>query len=276
MNINVATIGVGLELDLDRATTQSIVERYAAFATTRPHAILKVTRFPAPGRDEIGDRPSARRTNGALTIELEGAYTVAIDASRRRGFLEFADRTTNLVTHPVPPGLQAALRALYSVLICERGGLLIHGCGIDLGSRAAIFVGPSGAGKSTLSAMFDSGRVLSDELVALSFEGRSVVAHGTPFSYTDASHPRHLSLPLAYGGILSKGRRSSIATVTATAAFSAVTKCLALPYGCLDLEDAAFQRAGCLVGGVPWTSLRFSTDRATTKRAVKAGVKLFP
>lgn len=56
----------------------------------------------------------------------------------------------------------------------SRGGLLLHGCGIENQGRVRIFLGPSGSGKTTLARKHRQARVVSDEFLWVEPHGRRV------------------------------------------------------------------------------------------------------
>lgn len=76
----------------------------------------------------------------------------------------------------------ACLRVLCATQLLRNGGLLLHGSGVIYRDRAFIFLGPSGSGKTTIARLSAPKRILSDEIVALTIDGKKRVrAFGTPF-----------------------------------------------------------------------------------------------
>ncbi|MEW6428711.1 MAG: hypothetical protein AB1568_11830 [Thermodesulfobacteriota bacterium] len=68
-------------------------------------------------------------------------------------------------------------------LLAERGGLLLHACGVLAAGRVLLFAGPSGAGKSTMARLWRHRGydILSDDRIILRTGNGSVTALGTPW-----------------------------------------------------------------------------------------------
>jgi hypothetical protein len=76
------------------------------------------------------------------------------------------------------------LRTWFSLVLLQRGGLLLHAAAITRNGRALIFSGPSGSGKTTLARLAESQDLLSDESVAVQRDnqnGAGYEVYATPF-----------------------------------------------------------------------------------------------
>jgi hypothetical protein len=86
------------------------------------------------------------------------------------------------------------LRAVYAWLCLQRGGLLLHACGLAAAGRGYLFAGPSGAGKSTVAALAAEAAVgaavLSDDLVIVRPVQGHYQLYGTPFHGSASTAPR--------------------------------------------------------------------------------------
>lgn len=165
--------GVRVSLDFPPGPfRERAVRRYSPFLTCRrPEYVLK-TGF-VPGRPRPF-RPSLEEAGGELKLR-RGDFDCSLDLRRGRGRLELAPRVQ---------AFDSFLRVLYSRLLPDRGGLLVHGACLEKGGRAYLFPGVSGAGKSTLSklaAAAGKARVLSDELAPVRLFGGRFYAYGSPF-----------------------------------------------------------------------------------------------
>ena len=83
------------------------------------------------------------------------------------------------------------LRVVYAWLCLQRGGLLLHACGLRADDRGYLFAGPSGAGKSTVAMLSPSATVLSDDLVIVRQVCGRYHVYGTPFHGSASAAPRH-------------------------------------------------------------------------------------
>ncbi len=69
-----------------------------------------------------------------------------------------------------------------SFSLLEQGIDPLHGCVVEINGVAVAFIGESGKGKSTLAAYFwkKGHRILSDDLVAIRFQGKTPIVSGGP------------------------------------------------------------------------------------------------
>ncbi len=74
------------------------------------------------------------------------------------------------------------LRVLYSVVLLGENGFLVHAAGLERNGEGYLFPGRSSSGKTTLARNAKGFRVLSDELVAVRRENKSLRLFSTPFS----------------------------------------------------------------------------------------------
>jgi hypothetical protein len=79
-------------------------------------------------------------------------------------------------------GLAVLLRWLYSVLLLEHNGLLLHAASGVIAGRGIAWAGPSRSGKTTLASLIaDRCTLLTDEATAVRFEGAVPHIFATPF-----------------------------------------------------------------------------------------------
>ena len=104
------------------------------------------------------------------------------------------------------------LRILYTILMLERDGFLIHACGVVKDNKGYLFAGLSGTGKTTIANLSSNYIVLSDEIVIVQRAnpgrllrqaqrvGRACELYkivGTPFCGELQKGGENLSFPLA-------------------------------------------------------------------------------
>lgn len=96
-----------------------------------------------------------------------------IDPSSGKGSGVIADNTFAFGTF---------LRGLYSRLLLDREGVILHASALIRNGKAHAFTGPSGSGKTTIALLSPENRLITDELMILrrSADGE-VLACGTPF-----------------------------------------------------------------------------------------------
>jgi hypothetical protein len=89
------------------------------------------------------------------------------------------------------------LRALYSRLLLEHEGIVLHASAVIRDGRAHAFTGPSGIGKTTIALLSPKNELITDELLVLrrAAEGEVLVC-GTPFIGDSLTSGLNVQLPL--------------------------------------------------------------------------------
>lgn len=137
----------------------------------------------------------------------------------------------NVLSMPLGPVL--LMGALH-----ERGGALLHGCGVRVGRCAWAFPARSGGGKTTLAgnlARISGVRVLSDDTLGLLPTKDGWLLCGTPWS----GHPEYALAdhgPLRGIGFLRKGARSTTSPISQSEAIRRTLARLFVPWW---IEDGA-------------------------------------
>jgi hypothetical protein len=207
--IAVGNIPVSLCVD-DSDFLRLLQERYRGFESNSAQPVAKffVTLKPVahdPDEDlEVGIRHS-------VVIMVRGDFRAEWNMTTGRGRIEQA---------PSPYAIDSVLRIVYSLLLVERGGFLVHSASAVSKDSAFLFAGPSGSGKTTMCRLAsDSVRLLSDEISFVLPDGGGYRAFGTPF-YGELAHPGEpISAPLAAMFVL---RHASENRITPLAGFEAL------------------------------------------------------
>ncbi|MBN2406057.1 MAG: hypothetical protein JXJ19_00010 [Elusimicrobia bacterium] len=164
--LNIAGVPVRLAIvGLDTETARDIAVKYRNFSC---------------GRDAAGGFPVDLRSK-----EMPGISNGKIHISETRGKKTIKGRGMDMIIYPetakgrVFPNIHiidSLLRVVYSKILIDRCGFLIHAAG----ACGKIFTGPSGSGKTT-SVRHEKG-ILGDDIVALKKEGSRWYIHSTPFT----------------------------------------------------------------------------------------------
>jgi hypothetical protein len=110
-----------------------------------------------------------------------------------------------------PYSLDSVLRILHSLILAERGGLLLHAASAICDGRAYLFSGVSGAGKTTMTRLAPSDiTLLTDEISYLRPSAGGYAAFGTPFAGELARSGENCSAPVAALFFLEKGPENRV------------------------------------------------------------------
>ncbi len=73
------------------------------------------------------------------------------------------------------------LRIIYSLILPNDHGLVIHASSLVRDGKSYVFPGKSGVGKSTIAGLSPDATLLTDEISIIREIGKSTIAYGTPF-----------------------------------------------------------------------------------------------
>jgi len=187
LTICIADIPVQLQLDCGDAARAKITEHYAAFATSETPRAFSVRLRQEPGDPYIPVNSSnvwqIRTTARNGHIEFESYFEKGW-ADRARGVGELALRSQG--------DPENFLRVLYTWLVLEQSGLLLHAAGVISRGQGYVFFGPSGSGKTTTARLSLDKTVLSDDLVIIKKHAASgkFWLYGVPFRGDLVEAPR--------------------------------------------------------------------------------------
>ncbi|MDQ3696607.1 MAG: hypothetical protein M3373_01075 [Gemmatimonadota bacterium] len=138
------------------------------------------------------------------------------------------------------------------------GGLIVHGCALELDGEALVFIGHSGAGKSTIAELAEGigARVLSDDRTIITIDGSGPRAWGTPWhgTYTRGSPD---SAPLCALFLLVKAPLDDVLPLDRACAFKELLVRLVQPTVDRGELLGAMDGIERLVEAVPAAELRF-------------------
>jgi hypothetical protein len=89
---------------------------------------------------------------------------------------------------------QARVRNLVGLGLPGLKGMLVHGAGINMNDKGALFLAPDEGGKTSTVSLYKNDRILSDDQIVLRFQKNRTYIHGTPFgSLSSASKETELN-----------------------------------------------------------------------------------
>ncbi len=271
MNLNhittVVVAGLAVQLDLlgmPAARRATIHARYGAFLDAKLSGRASSSVVPAAMislQEVAGADFLAWEANAPLPVRVRlVGERLWVRSPWESGWLDLASRVGVLTLRP-RGDLENFMRVVYAWLCLQRGGLLLHACGLRAGDRGYVFAGPSGAGKSTVAALSPGAIVLSDDLVALRPVRGRYYLYGTPFYGSAATAPRcDGCVPLAGFYMLVQAPHHALAPLTPAAALAQVVA--ATPFVTTLPAGAALTLGACarLVAQTSPQALHFRPD----------------
>jgi hypothetical protein len=151
--------------------------------------------------------------------------------------------------------------------LARAAGVILHGCGVDLGGRGVAFVGESGAGKSTLSRLWaavEGARILSDDRVIVRRQGGGFRLYGSPW-HGDAHFAASGGVPLERIYFLRHGSENRFRGLPADASVRELLRCSFPPFWDPDGIGVALELLAELVAAVPCTEMHFVPEPAVVE-----------
>jgi len=153
------------------------------------------------------------------------------------------------------------LRVLYAWLCLDAGALLLHAAGVIRHGRGYVFCGPSGSGKTTVARLSPPHTVLSDDLVILKKDGRSLWVCGVPFRGDLPEAPRaNAAAELAGVFLLAKADKHYLVPAPAPEAVARLAACVPFLMGQPAAAARVMDLCADLVAAVPVRWLHFRRD----------------
>jgi hypothetical protein len=242
----------GLPIRLRSADTGYLAElerRFAGFIGSPSAPILDFTlTLEQPDRLDPDDEVRVAKDGGTWTIDRSDCRA-AFDFESGRG-------TIRQPAHPY--ATDSVLRIVHTLLLAERGGILMHAASAQRNGRTFLFFGPSGAGKSTMVSMAPPDvTVLSEEVAYIRRDGVTYSACGTPFTGELGRRGENTSAPLAGLFRLVQGDEDRIEPIAPAEAVRLLLQCTLCFPGESTVATRCFQAVCDLAARVPVQRLVF-------------------
>ena len=176
-----------------------------------------------------------------------------------RADLYFADPSARFLDPFYGPAME-----LLMINYLTRGrGVILHGCGIERGSKGYLFAGESGAGKSTLARLWERQKdvaVLSDDRTIVRKKDGHYWMYGTPW-HGEAKFgvPRGVKLEKIF--FLRHASRNTIHEVAGAPSVTQFLKCSFPPYWDAAGMEFAMEFFSDLAASVSCQTLSFTPDK---------------
>ncbi len=262
-NVSMLYLAIGrtrIALDLaplgtaKRAATEA---RYGAF--TAPGAAPDAVAVRPVVRDGRPFLPWDARSSLPLVTRRLGARLLFV-APHEAGWLDLGTRQARLLLR-TQGTVENFLRVVTAWSALERGGLLLHSCGVVRGGCAFVFFGASGTGKSTVAGLSRAWTVLSDDLVLIERGETGYVAGGVPFRGSAWDAPRtNLQAPLAGLYALCQAPEHALRPLAHPEATARLAAAAPFVTHCATSAAAVLATCAALAAQVPVAELSFRRD----------------
>jgi hypothetical protein len=187
----------------DAAFRRMLQDRYNGFVKSSARPEFEFDVDLVEGSDELhADEDVQVRKQGTQWLLQRGDFRAQWDARAGYGKIR---QTRN------PYAIDSVLRIVHTLILCRRGGFLVHAASAIREGRAFLFAGISGAGKTTISRLAPpDATLLTDEVSYVRREGDGYLACGTPFAGELAKIGENKSAPLHTLFFLEKGPENRI------------------------------------------------------------------
>ena len=204
-----------------------------------------------PGFGDPEADVSVKHRLGRWSLE-RGDFLAEWDPATRRGWIR---QSSN------PYSIDAVLRIVHTLLLANRGGLLLHSASAVRNGKAFLFAGVSGAGKTTIARLAPpDATLLTDEISYVRRQGNAYVAFGTPFTGEMAKLGENISAPVATLYLLAQGSENRIDTVAPGEAARSLLANVLFFAEDEELVQSVFHSVFEFVNRVPVSRLTFVPD----------------
>jgi hypothetical protein len=152
------------------------------------------------------------------------------------------------------------LRILFTLILTDERGLLLHASAVSENGRGSVFFGPSGSGKTTITRLSSGRTILSEEMVIIKPHNGGYRVYGTPF-WGDFSPDRsstRAELDCLYS--IKKDQRNSLMLLDKSQAVKNLYQCVPFFSDDGQLQNRIFDTCRTLVDAVPVYELHFLPD----------------
>jgi hypothetical protein len=226
--------------------------RYDGFLSSSTPEFELAFDLAATGSDPEAEVHVRRDNNDADWILERGDFQARWDPRTGRGRVR---QNSN------PYSLDSVLRIVHSLVLAERGGLLLHAASAICDGRAYLFSGVSGAGKTTMTRLAPADiTLLTDEISYLRPAAAGYAAFGTPFAGELARSGENCSASVAALFFLEKGPENRIDELASAEALRRLMRNILFFAEDKGLVEKIFATACDFVARVPIRRLTFYPD----------------
>lgn len=257
--------GVSFRVEADPLEAPFIEARFGAYrAPAEPDAVRLRIAYAGPAFAQPAGLafPGARaevEASGRIVFTRRDEQLTYDPAAREAVFSVARAPHVQAPVALAPTNVDTPLRLLLSVLLVERGGLLLHAAGLGDARSALVFPAHGGGGKTTTASKLPDSLVLSDDQIALTRDGPGWLAHALPFVGQWGKPTRPRSAPLAGLALLAKADVPALRPLRPAEALSRLLGCVVqfLPGG---PARRAVDTTAALVTQVPVSELALRLD----------------
>ncbi len=181
LQIVAGDIPLAITLD-DHQILKQLQSLYAPFAGGGDAACkIKIKVTKGTSNVSVQDQVDIKFSNHVYQV-INSEYSARIDLKKKIG-------TIDISSDWKLEACSNAIKNVYTFLIINTGGLVLHASGVARQEQAYIFCGSSGAGKTTVAEISQENVVLGEELIGIKADAQSWRAFSIPYQQ-DCRFPR--------------------------------------------------------------------------------------
>ena len=166
-------------------------------------------------KDLIQSFPSVSINNSIFQISYGG---ISAKFDRKKKYVE-------LYQFPNKYIFNSFLRMLFSILLIDKDGFLLHSCAVKKNGKCYLFFGPTASGKSTIAKQFKSSDVFSDDVIVIKFKDGKPFCFSTPF-ISEVSDTKNFSMKIKSLYYLNKSDKDIILKLDKKSALKKILSCV--------------------------------------------------
>jgi hypothetical protein len=233
--------------------------RYQWFESSGPAAYEILVKLMPVG-DLTAD--NARASSRVLIKKVNSGDNYIIKQADRL-FVAVANTSSNKVLVKMWKSeyyFDSFLRILFTLILSDKKGLVLHASAVSKNGRGSVFFGPSGSGKTTIARLSSDCTILSEEMVIVKPHNGGYRVYGTPFwsEFTPGQSNVRAELDGLYS--LKKDQTNNVTLVDKSLAATDLYQCVPFFGDDGQLQSRIYDTCRTLVDAIPVYELHFLPD----------------
>lgn len=206
-NLNISIGDIPIAIYSDNGFIAKLMDIYSNFIVEEENPLISIEVDVVP-HQKFGKKFDINEDSPDVSIDQSGELCkvlwVCLDGEfnlqTRKGILKCSD----------PINLSNFIRIIYSLILLEEPGFLVHASSLIKNGKGYLFPGKSGAGKTTITRLSPNATLLTDEVSLVKMVNGKFNIFGTPFWGELAIGGENVNVPLEATYFPSKAKENHI------------------------------------------------------------------